>query len=279
MNVQCDDKTCVLSAVSVSGGDERKTIPPVRIIRAGDGGDGLPSPVPGGGVPAGSAAGDGDPGHQRTGDVREGDVRAGHAAASRSRSLAAEAGDPDPASCRLRKAQSGDKDALAALVADYLPLLYRAARRMPAREREDAVAEGRLGLIRAIRAYDPASGLELPGYLKIRVNYIMYNYMRRYHHEADHTVAEADILDRADAIQAARSDPADGPAVLLLRRHDEERLRAAMTVLTSRERACLKALFWEGKSYVQTAEAMGVSEGFVSVIRGRALQKLKRKLA
>jgi len=180
---------------------------------------------------------------------------------------------------RMPETPDDDPAALAALVADYLPLVRRAARRMPEREQEDAIAEGQYQLIRAIKAYDPNTGLDLPGYLKIKIKYGMFNYFRRYRCEADRTVAEGDILTRVEALQAAQPDPMDGPAAQILRRLDEERLRAALDALSPGERACLEALYWMNMSHAETAEALEVSVRYVHVLRERALKKLKLKMA
>jgi len=179
---------------------------------------------------------------------------------------------------RMPETPDDDPAALAALVADYLPLVRRAARRMPAREREDAIAEGQYQLIRAIKAYDPNTGLDLPGYLKIKIKYGMFNYFRRYRCEADRTVAEADILTRAETLQAVQPDPMDSPAAQVLHRLDEERLRTALDALSPGERACLEALYWMGMGYDETAQAMGVTANTVTKMRSRALKKLKIKM-
>jgi len=187
--------------------------------------------------------------------------------------------DPEPDRYRMPDLQTDDPDVLAALVADYLPLVRRAARRMPAREREDAMAEGQYQLIRAIKAYDPDTGLDLPGYLKIKIGYSMFNYFRRYRCEADRTVAEGDILTRAETLQSAHPDPMDSPAAQVLHRLDEERLRAALDALSPGERACLEAIYWMNMSHAETAEALEVSVRYVHVLRERALKKLKLKMA
>ena len=186
--------------------------------------------------------------------------------------------DPESDRYRMPDLQTDDPDVLAALVADYLPLVRRAARRMPAREREDAIAEGQYQLIRAIKAYDPNTGLDLPGYLKIKIKYGMFNYFRRYRCESDRTVAEGDILTRAETLQAVQPDPMDSPAAQILHRLDEERLRAALDALSPGERACLEALYWMGMGYDETAQAMGVTANTVTKMRSRALKKLKIRM-
>lgn len=186
--------------------------------------------------------------------------------------------DPEPDRYRMPDLQTDDPAALAALVADYLPLVRRAARCMPEREQEDAIAEGQYQLIRAIKAYDPNTGLDLPGYLKIKIKYGMFNYFRRYRCEADRTVAEADILTRAEALQAVQPDPMDSPAAQVLHHLDEERLRTALDALSPGERACLEALYWMGMGYDETAQAMGVTANTVTKMRSRALKKLKIRM-
>lgn len=185
---------------------------------------------------------------------------------------------PETADELIRRVKAGDKDALAALVADYLPLVCHAACRLPVREREDAVAEGQYELIRAIQAFDPDYGLDLTGYLKIKIDYAMFNYQRRYHHDADRTAAEGDILERVEALQAGQTDPRDSPAAQVLRQMNAEQLRAAMAELTPREQACLESLFWRGMTYVETAQTIGVQVSSVSCLRSRALKKLKLKI-
>lgn len=188
------------------------------------------------------------------------------------------AGGAEPNRYWMPETLDDDPAALAALVADYLPLVRRAARCMPEREQEDAIAEGQYQLIRAIKAYDPNTGLDLPGYLKIKIKYGMFNYFRRYRCEADRTVAEADILTRAEALQAVQPDPMDSPAAQVLHHLDEERLRTALDALSPGERACLEALYWMGMGYDETAQAMGVTANTVTKMRSRALKKLKIRM-
>jgi len=185
---------------------------------------------------------------------------------------------PEAADGLIRRVKAGDREALAALVADYLPLVRRAAWKLPAREREDAIAEGQYQLVRALQAYDPDYGLDLPGYLKIKIRYAMFDYQRRYHHDADRTVADGDILERVEALQDGQTDPRDSPAAQVLRQMNAEQLRAAMAELTPREQACLESLFWRGMTYVETAQTIGVQVSSVSCLRSRALKKLKLKI-
>lgn len=179
----------------------------------------------------------------------------------------------------LAQARAGSRAAMAGLVAAYTPLLHRAARCVPPEEREDAVAEGRLHLMAAIEAYDPGRGVDLTGYLAIRMTHAMQDYRRRCLRQTGHLPLVWDDLLAEDAPVLPAALRTEGPDADDLHRQRLQRLPAAMAALSPQERTCLEALFWEGKSYVQTAEVMGVSEGRVSVIRSRALKKLKRKMA
>lgn len=179
----------------------------------------------------------------------------------------------------LAQARAGSRPAMAGLVAAYTPLLHRAARCVPPEEREDAVAEGRIHLMAAIKAYDPGRGVDLTGYLAIRMTHAMQDYRRRCLRQTGHLPLVWDDLLAEDAPALPAALRTEGPDTDDLHRQRLQRLPSAMAALSSQERTCLEALFWEGKSYVQTAEVMGVSEGRVSVIRSRALKKLKRKMA
>ena len=58
------------------------------------------------------------------------------------------------------RAQQGDENALAALIARMMPAIRKGSRRLygPGLDFDDAVQEGLIGLFRAVREYDPAVG-------------------------------------------------------------------------------------------------------------------------
>ena len=179
----------------------------------------------------------------------------------------------------LAQARAGSRPAMAGLVAAYTPLLHRAARCVPPEEREDAVAEGRLHLMAAIKAYDPGRGVDLTGYLAIRMTHAMQDYRRRCLRQTGHLPLVWDDLLAEDAPVLPAALRTEGPDADDLHRQRLQRLPAAMAALSPQERTCLEALFWEGKSYVQTAEVMGVSRGRVCHLRRNALRKLRERMA
>ena len=58
------------------------------------------------------------------------------------------------------RAQQGDENALAALIARMMPAIRKGAAdcTAPGLDFDDAVQEGLIGLFRAVREYDPAAG-------------------------------------------------------------------------------------------------------------------------
>ena len=75
----------------------------------------------------------------------------------------------------MRRAQAGSKDALAALLQAYEPLVAAQARHVPAigLGAEDLLQAGRLGLVEAVRRFDPERGTRLATLAGWRVRWAM----------------------------------------------------------------------------------------------------------
>lgn len=71
----------------------------------------------------------------------------------------------------IAEARSGNEPALAAVIAQYMPLIQRLARRAarPGLEYDDAVQEGLIGLFAAIENYQDGKGAAFPTYAAVCV--------------------------------------------------------------------------------------------------------------
>ena len=64
----------------------------------------------------------------------------------------------------IKKAQAGDVDARNRVATTYFPLVFQYARKDPPWSLEDMVQEGAMGLLKAIRRYDPSQGMAFGAY-------------------------------------------------------------------------------------------------------------------
>lgn len=79
----------------------------------------------------------------------------------------------------IRRAQSGDREAEEALLRQYQPLVYKMAHRACKRSlSEDVVQEGRLGLLRAIREFDPSKGVNFSTFAALNIKVRMLKWFQ-----------------------------------------------------------------------------------------------------
>ena len=177
--------------------------------------------------------------------------------------------ESDEALCAL--AQSGDAAAEEALL-----LRHRRSVRLCARplfllggDSEDLIQEGMLGLLRAIRGYDPHRGSSFSTYAELCIRSAMLTAIRgasAKRHSALNDSLPLDILLETD-------DPAGDPEhILLLREATEERMERLRQRLSPLE-AQVYALYREGLRCGEIAQRLGRSvksvDNAISRIKGK----------
>lgn len=176
----------------------------------------------------------------------------------------------------LRAAQAGDSPALSRLLDRYLPLLQAAAAQPHLRTiREDALAEGYVSFVRAVREYDASAGVPFAAFARARVYGDVRTLFRREcrRWEREGTVAE----DREEPFWESVSDPQAEQA--LVRLEERTALAAAMRCLTEAERRILRLVYWEERREREAALLLHVSQQAVGKAKRKALAKLRAALS
>lgn len=79
----------------------------------------------------------------------------------------------------------------------------------------------------------------------------------------------------ADAWRALQSETAPSAEIIVVQREEAARALASLTALPPRERVVLSMKLLDGKSQRDIAEALELSEGYVSKLLRRGLEKLR----
>lgn len=195
----------------------------------------------------------------------------------------------------LLAAQRGDDQALHELLRRYEPLIQRIVWKLklpPSVDRDDLAQEARIGLLAAIRAWNPPRG-PFPAFAdRCASNQALLAIQSACRHKHK-------LLTRAiplDGPQASAADPTDNrpnltlldtiadgsnartnPETHLLIREELDALVGAVPTLTHRERAALAGII-AGDSYQELADKLRATPKAASQAAGRARRKLANAL-
>ncbi|MDR7482408.1 MAG: sigma-70 family RNA polymerase sigma factor [Armatimonadota bacterium] len=176
----------------------------------------------------------------------------------------------------------------AQLVEAYLPLVgaiaRTVARRLPSTvDHGDLVSDGAVGLLEAVRRYDPARGVGFGAYAGYRIRGAIYDGLRardplsraaRRAARAAGGVAPLQFVDLEQAVTVP--DDADGPEALVLEVDLRAQVRRGLLALPPRDREVLMLRFVRGLSVRRTAAQLELSVTRVVEIQRRAQQRLRR---
>lgn len=179
----------------------------------------------------------------------------------------------DPGWDALARVAAGDADAFTGLVEAHQERLLRLCERLlgDAEEARDAAQEVFLKLFRKAAAFRPQGQVYTLLY-RIAVNHCLNKLRRRrlvrfLRFEGDSEEADAPHLDPPDA--------GPGPDAALESRQRWRETRRAIARLPDNQRMVLILARFEGLSYRQIAEALGISEGAVESRLFRAMRKVE----
>jgi RNA polymerase sigma-70 factor (ECF subfamily) len=178
----------------------------------------------------------------------------------------------DPGWEALARVAAGDAEAFAALVESHQERLLRLCERMlgDAEEARDAAQEVFLKAYRKAGEVRP-QGQVYTWLYRIAVNHCLNRLRRR---KLVRFLRWDDPSDR----QAPAFDPPDegaGPVAALESRRRWQATRRAIAKLPESQRAVLVLVRFEGLSYKQTAEVLGITEGAVESRLVRAMRRLE----
>jgi RNA polymerase sporulation-specific sigma factor len=178
-----------------------------------------------------------------------------------------------------KKAADGDSNAEEALVSEYARLVRACARPYfrAGGDSEDLIQEGMLGLLSAIRTFDPIKGVKFSTYAEFCVRRRIYSAIRSaagYKHTPlnSYISLESPQLDENSARSACfLRDPED----FVIARESAIEVEKLLNGALSRFESSVLELFLDGMSYKDMAARMGKSSKSVD----NAVQRIRKKLA
>jgi RNA polymerase sporulation-specific sigma factor len=176
----------------------------------------------------------------------------------------------------LEAARMGDEVALAELIVQHMASIRALAHtvQQPGLAFDDAVQEGMIGLLQAVKSYNAAKGASFATYAGVCIEHAMVSAARaagRRKHTPLNQAVSYNALDEADyAAQAAEPNPEEQ---VLANEQMSQVMTDIRTRLSVRERQVL-ALFLDGLSYSAIAARLSIDEKAVD----NALQRVRAKL-
>jgi RNA polymerase sporulation-specific sigma factor len=183
----------------------------------------------------------------------------------------------------LRRAAGGDTAAEEALVIRYTPLVFAETRNCfrTGWERSDFVQEGMVGLIRAIREYDPDRGAAFPAFASVCIRNGIYAALRRSLSPKNLPLeGYVSLSDRdGDALCELFAGSADSEADRILDRVEAERLVSRLNELASPLEKKVLTAWLRGYSPRETSNALSLSRKTVDNAMSRIRTKAARLLS
>ncbi len=176
------------------------------------------------------------------------------------------------------RARQGDAAAETLLLEKYKPLVRSRARELflAGGDREDLIQEGMLGLLKAVRSYDPNREASFGTYARLVVSRQIYSALaaaqRQKHQALNQSVSMEEIEEQQDRLALGTSD---SPEAILLDLENARELREMIFAALSPMEKKVLALYLEGYDYLQIAARM---ERPVKSI-DNALQRIRGKVA
>ena len=177
---------------------------------------------------------------------------------------------------------SGDRTAEDALVGRYMQLVRACSRPffLAGGESEDLIQEGMIGLISAVRQYDPQNGASFRTFAEIcikkRILSAIRSASRLKHFPLNDGVSLEQLSEDTSLPFAAISDYIQpSPEELVLARESKEELYSAFRDRLSRLEIKVLDLYLDGLSYQNIAQRLGKDAKAVD----NAVQRIRRKMA
>lgn len=172
-------------------------------------------------------------------------------------------------------AQAGDTRALDQLIERHLPWICRQASRYPVSglEAEDLVQEGLLGLVAAVKSYDPKKGASFQTYCRLCATSKMRSGVDAASSGHQKPLQDYVSMDSLEGQSAGSSEDGDPFSAYIRREQVRQLWQQIDTLLSPLEQEAL-SLYLSGHSYQEMANLLDSTPKAVD----NALQRARRKL-
>ena len=171
-------------------------------------------------------------------------------------------------------AQNGSTQALEKLCIMFEPLFRKEMRREIFYNSigfEEGLSLARLRFIEIIMSYNGADFTNLPGYIRCRIHFALYDEMKKAW-ERENNEAALPAEDSEANISALDENVIEREELAIL-------LELALKKLTEKQRNTIKALYFEGYTGKELAEKQKITPAMVSKNHKQALNNLKQNIA
>lgn len=142
---------------------------------------------------------------------------------------------------------------------------------MPWADLDDLIQWGVVGLLEALERFDPSRGKPFSAFANRRIRGAMLDSLRREGREISRTTREPDhVAEKTLGQPAGFKDPAE----ILIAESDESALAAYIEALPPRQKFVLQLLYVEGHNNREIAQALDVSEAYISKTRRQAIERI-----
>ena len=136
---------------------------------------------------------------------------------------------------------------------------------------EEGLSLARLRFIEIIMSYNGADFTNLPGYIRCRIHFALYDEMKKVW-ERQNNKAAMPADDSETNISALGEDIIEREELAIL-------LELALKKLTEKQRNTIKALYFEGYTGKELADKQKITPAMVSKNHKQALKSLKQNIA
>jgi RNA polymerase sporulation-specific sigma factor len=187
-------------------------------------------------------------------------------------------------------AQEGDEAAFSALSKTYRPLVRAKANNyyLPSGEREDLLQEGMIGLMKAVRGYDPSKGVTFHSFAELCVTRQIITAVkadtRKKHGPLNRSIpltrpVSGNHGSSLELLEILTDCMSQTPEDICIEKAETDRIRACLAKSLSPLEASSFRLFYNGRCYADIALALGVNTKAVDNALTRVKEKARRAAA
>lgn len=176
----------------------------------------------------------------------------------------------------VEKAQAGDDEAFSSICQSFEGLVKKHAFQQHMRPiASEALAEGQLAVVQAVRLYDPALGVNFAGFVESRVKYAVWNMFKRERRRWQHEIpleqgTDENELNFAEVISDGHDMEAEIAEVAVTKE-----IMDMVRILPEKQCLIIFKTLIEECSLTQVARNLGITPQAAHNLRKRGLARLK----